>query len=122
MGVSRMAAMFMRFAMAVQIILGIGFWTGHWSGLVNVHMAVGLLFVLALWVIAVQALTRAKGLAAFALLWGVVIVAFGMTQQRLLIGDLHWIVRVLHLAVGLAAMSIAERLVGSGRTPVPTTA
>ena len=122
MGVSRMAAMFMRFAMAVQIILGIGFWTGHWSGLVNVHMAVGVLFVLALWVIAVQALTRAKGLAAFALLWGVVIVAFGMTQQRLLIGDLHWIVRVLHLAVGLAAMPIAERLVGSGRTPVPTAA
>ena len=110
MGVSRGLIVFMRIAMAVQVVLGIGFWTGHWTGLVNVHMAVGALFVLAFWVIAVRAIPRAKGLSAFALLWGVVILAFGMMQQRILIGELHWIIRVLHLAIGVAAMSIAERL------------
>ena len=110
MGVSRVLIVFMRIAMAVQIILGIGFWSGHWSGLVNVHMAVGALFVLSLWVIAGRAIPRAKGLAAFALLWGVVILGFGMMQQSILVGDLHWIIRVLHLAIGVAAMPIAERL------------
>ena len=37
----------------------------------------------------------------------------GMTQQAILPGDLHWIVRVMHLVIGLAAMPIAERLAGS---------
>jgi len=43
------------------------------------------------------------------------VLALGMTQQRILIGDLHWIIRVLHLVVGIAAMPIAERLVAGQR-------
>jgi hypothetical protein len=105
--------MFMRAAAAVQVILGIGFWTGHWANLVNLHMAIGMLYVLALWVIGGIALARrqAPGVAAVALLWGVLIVAIGMTQRGMLVGDLHWVVRVVHLVVSLAAMPFAERLV-----------
>ena len=116
MSVTRILLVFMRAAMAVLVILGIGFWTGHWRNLVNVHMAVGALFVVALWAIAgiAAAHTRPPGLVAAGFLWGVVVLAVGMTQQRILIGELHWIIRVLHLAVGIAAMPIAERL-GSGR-------
>ena len=33
----------------------------------------------------------------FALVWGAVVAWFGMAQQGLLIGEWHWIVRVLHL-------------------------
>jgi hypothetical protein len=110
--------MIMRVAMALLVILGIGFWTGHWRGLVNLHMMIGILFVLCLWIISGAAIAQKKqtGLAAFGLLWGLVIVALGMTQTRLLVGDLHWIVRVLHLAVGIAALPIAERLGSAGRT------
>ena len=111
MTVSRVSIMFMRVAAAVQLILGIGFWTGRWYGLVNVHMAIGVLFVLALWVIAVGAIPRQKGPAAFAILWGVIVIALGMTQRQILVGDLHWIVRVLHLVISIASMPIAERLV-----------
>jgi hypothetical protein len=53
------------------------------------------------------------GLAAFAIAWGLLVAGVGMTQQGLLPGDLHWIVRVMHLVIGLAAMPIAERLAGS---------
>jgi hypothetical protein len=69
-------------------------------------------FVLLLWDIALTALVRRVNppLAAFAILWGVVIAGLGFSQQRLLVGDLHWVVRVLHLVVGLSAMPIAERL------------
>ena len=113
MGVSRMLLVFMRAAMAVQVIVGIGFWTGHWAGLVNMHMAIGALFVIALWVIAgIAAAHRRPGqLVAFGFVWGVIVLTLGMTQQSILVGSLHWIIRVLHLAVGIAAMPIAERLV-----------
>jgi hypothetical protein len=41
-----------------------------------------------------------------------------MAQQAILIGDLHWIVRVVHLALGLATMPIAERLAAAARATV----
>jgi len=123
MSISRMLLVFMRAAMAVQVILGIGFWTGHWANLVNVHMAIGSLFVIALWVIAgiASAHGRPGRLVAFGFVWGVIVLALGMTQQGILVGDLHWIIRVLHLAIGIAAMPIAERLVG-GPQPAPARA
>lgn len=112
MGASRGLLMFMRAAAAVQVILGLGFWTGNWPGLVNIHMLIGVLFVLSLWTLAGVALSqrRAAGLAVFALLWGVVIAGLGMSQRGILVGDLHWVIRVLHLVISLAAMPIAERL------------
>ena len=123
MNISRILLVFMRAAMAVQVIVGIGFWTGHWTSLVNVHMAIGSLFVVALWVIAgiAAAHGRPGRLVAFGFVWGVVVLALGMTQQSILVGDLHWIVRVLHLVVGIAAMPIAERLV-AGPQPAPVRA
>lgn len=121
MSVSRILLVFMRAAMAVQVILGIGFWAGHWTSLVNVHMAIGSLFVISLWVISgiAGAHGRPGRVVAFGFVWGVVVLALGMTQQSILVGDLHWIVRVLHLVVGIAAMPIAERLVaGPQAAPV----
>ena len=104
--------MFMRIAAVVQVIVGIGLWTGHLYSLVDVHRTVGVLFVVALWSIAAIALVhrRATGLAAFAVVWGVVVAAVGFMQQLFLPGDLHWIVRVLHLVIAMASMPIAERL------------
>jgi hypothetical protein len=109
----------MRVTMGLQVAVGIALWTGHWYSLVNLHMAVGALFVLMLWGIAGIAIAHRQsvGLAAFAFVWGLVIVAFGMTQQRILPGDLHWIVRVMHLVVGFAAMPIAERIGGGVTRP-----
>ena len=111
--------MFMRIAALVQVVVGIGLWTGHLYAFADVHRTIGMLFVLALWGIAAIAVVqrRAAGLAAFAVVWGVVVAAVGFTQQQLLPGDLHWIVRVLHLAIAMASMPIAERLV-----PKPVTA
>ena len=104
--------MFMRVAALLQVVVGIALWTGHWYGFVSVHRTIGVLFVLALWIIAILALTqrRAAGLAAFAILWGLLVAALGFMQQGILIGDYHWVVRVLHLVIGLASMPIAERL------------
>lgn len=115
MRLSRSLLVVLRALALLLVVIGLGFWTGHWFGLRPVHMALGTLFVLVLWSLAVIALKsrRSTGLAVFALAWGVVIAAFGASQQGLLMGDLHWIVRVTHLALAMAAMPVAERLVRS---------
>ena len=112
MGVSRGLLVFMRVAALFQLVVGIGLWTGDLHSMVDVHRTVGVLFVLALWVIAVVAMVyrRAIGLAAFALAWGVLVAGFGFMQQGILPGDYHWIIRVLHIVIALASMPIAERL------------
>jgi len=96
----------------IQVLLGILFWTGRAIPLVPVHMTVGLIFVLGLWVLAgvgVQAQVDWR-LSALAAGWGAVVVALGMTQTRLLIGPMHWIVQVAHLLVGIAAMALGNVL------------
>ena len=112
---ARPLLMVLRALAGVLLVIGVGFWTGHWFGLRSVHMGVGTLFVLVLWSIAGMALRarRANGLAAFAIVWGVLLAGFGASQQGILIGDMHWIVRVVHLAMAMAAMPVAERLVRS---------
>jgi hypothetical protein len=96
----------------IQLLLGILFWTGHAYQYLPVHIVNGLLIVLTLWTAAVLALvarTR-RGLAVFGLLWGVALPAFGIEQAALLVGSMHWIVRVTHLAMGLTAMGVAGTL------------
>ena len=95
-----------------QLVLGIILWTGHARSLVNVHMVVGSLFVLGLWVLA-GAGGRARApipLVITTVLWGVIVLVFGMMQSRLLLGRLHWIVQAAHLLVGIIAMGLAGRL------------
>jgi hypothetical protein len=119
MKVSRGLLMFMRLAMLLQLIVGIALWTGHLVSLVDLHRTIGGLFVLALWIIAIIALVQRQspGLAVFGILWGLAIAGLGFMQQGILVGDLHWIIRVLHLVIGVAAMPIAEKLVSGAARP-----
>jgi hypothetical protein len=96
----------------VMILLGVLFWTGNALTLIPVHMLIGLLIVLILWVVAaLAALARANpGLVLLGVVWGLVVPALGVTQAALLPGDWHWLVRVLHLAVGLVALGLIEQL------------
>jgi hypothetical protein len=104
--------MFVRVSFVVQLVLGIGFLTGHFVDLVMIHQAIGTLFVLALWGVAIVALRSgaAKGPAIVAIVLGLVIAGFGSAQTQIMIGDMHWIVRVVHLVLAMVAMPIAERL------------
>ena len=109
---SQILLIVLRALIGFEVVLGIAFWTGHWYSLVSVHRTGGMLFVLTLWTIAALALAQRRnaGLAAFAIVWGLAIAGLGFSQQRILPGDLHWIVRVTHLVLAMAAMPIAERL------------
>jgi hypothetical protein len=106
----------------IMVVLGLLFWTGNALNLIGLHMLLGMVLVLLLWA---QAIVAARsgvsvGLVALAIAWGIIVVALGMTQNRLLPGDAHWVIKVLHLLVGIAAIGIAERLAGSvKRAAVP---
>lgn len=118
---ARMAGMLVGIAGLFQLVVGVLMWTGRALSLTNTHMAVGIVFVLALWTIATIA-TRSNvgsGLTAFAYLWGVVVVLFGIAQTRILPGPNHWIIRVLHLLVGLAAMGMAGAMTRRIREAAP---
>jgi hypothetical protein len=45
-----------------------------------------------------------------AIVWGVITLALGMTQTQLLPGAFHWVIQVIHLVVGLAAIGLGDRL------------
>ncbi len=105
-----------------QLVLGILFWTERALGLVQLHMALGGLFVLALWILAALAARAGapRGLVVTTVTWGVVLPLLGVAQYQLLPGASHWIIRVVHLLVGLAAMAFVGRLTMSvTRTPKP---
>lgn len=102
----------LRITGAIQIILGLLFWTGNAYSLIPVHILSGLILVLALWTLAVVALITGanRGLALVAIVWGVIVPVLGLTQSGLLQGSLHWIIEVIHLLVGLAAIGMGMRL------------
>jgi hypothetical protein len=106
------AQMVVRVTFLVQVVLGIAFWTGHLLNLVTLHILAGILLVLGLWTLA--ALGARAGapipLVVVAVLWGALLPVFGLTQDMILVGNLHWIIQVLHLLVGVAALGQAENL------------
>ena len=96
----------------VQLALGVLFWTGNATGLVDLHQLLGILLVLALWtqaVLAARAGVEAR-LVAVAAVWGLLVPIVGLTQTSLLTGSLHWLVQVIHLLLGVGLIALAERL------------
>lgn len=90
------------------LLLGILFWTGHALTLVPLHMLLGALLVLSMWMLVAISLhaRTAMGLAAVVLVWSLIVPLLGMAQMQLLPGGGHWVVQVLHLLVGIAAMGL----------------
>jgi hypothetical protein len=95
-----------------QILVGLAFWTNNGLSLVPVHMLVGLLLVIALWVLAVLAAFKgvSMGLVALAAVWGLIVLILGDMQAQLLPGEAHWVIEVVHLLVGLVAIGLGSRL------------
>jgi hypothetical protein len=101
-----------RLLAVVQLTLGVLFWTGNAFILIPLHMLSGLLLVLAIWVQAGLALRSGIhiGLPLLAVAWSMLVIGLGITQDSLLTGDLHWLIKVVHLLVGVAAVGQAEAL------------
>jgi hypothetical protein len=98
----------------VLLVLGFGFWSRHWYPAVPIHMRLGELLVLLLWVLTGLAM-RARvplGLIAAAFVWGFLTVYVGMNMNQWLPGPAHEAIRVIHFVIGLGAIGFGEVLGG----------
>jgi hypothetical protein len=112
---AKIASWVVRLGGLIMIVLGLLFWTGSALGLVQEHMTLGLLVVLALWVLAATAMQKGVGvgLVIGAFVLGLVVIGFGMAQESLMSGATRVVVeliRIVHLLLGLALISFGEIL------------
>lgn len=94
------------------IVLGFLFWAGHSFDLVPLHMRLGETLCALLWILAVLGIVQRLNpvLTIGAILWGLLVVMFGMNMGKLLPGPAHEVIRVLHFLIGLAAIALSEML------------
>jgi hypothetical protein len=113
--VVRITLMVLRVAVLLALILGLLMWTRLIEGgIVMLHMLLGLLVALSLWVLggAIATTKGGIGLAIGAFVFGLLLIWFGLNQQGMLVGDLHWLIQILHLLLGLFAAGFGEMIVG----------
>ena len=99
----------LRIAGAVALVLGLLIWAFQLDNITNIHMLFGLLVTLALLVISFLAtLTRGlRLLGIIGIVYAFVLPLLGVNQETLLVGNLHWLIQVLHLLVGVGALVLA---------------
>jgi hypothetical protein len=98
----------------IELILGLLFWTGDVRSLIPVHMLLGTLVVLALWLLAATASQMGvpAGMAIGAAIVGLLLAIVGFTQTSLVPGGAHWIIQAIHLILGMAAIASGEMIGG----------
>jgi len=109
--VFRIASIVLRLCGALAVILGILFWSGNALNLVPIHMLLGLLVVLSLWIVGIGQAFSSGGswpLAGGALLLGLLVIVVGMTQSSLIVGSFHWVIKVVHLLLGILAVGMGQ--------------
>jgi hypothetical protein len=114
--VIRVASIVLSFAGLLALILGFLVWIGTGLNLVQMHILLGLLAVGALWVIGIGQAFSTGGswvIAACALLVGGTLMFIGMTQASLMVGAFHWVIELIHLALGLLVIGIGH--IGAAR-------
>jgi hypothetical protein len=122
--VVRISLMVLRVAVLAALVLGILFWAGNADNLVLVHMGIGILVVISLWVMGIaQGLQGGSfGFALATFVVGFFVLLVGLFQTRWLIGPNHWIIQVIHLLLGLSAISLGEMIGGRYRKMMATKA
>jgi hypothetical protein len=98
----------------LQLAIGLALWSGNLLQYFQLHVLDGFVFTLALLAIVVLAafLRIGPGPVMVGIVLVVVLPVLGMTQLQILPGNLHWIVQVVHLLVGVAAIGFADWLAG----------
>ena len=118
----RITSNVLRACALLALILGIIFWTSSLEGpLVAIHMLLGILVVLSVWILGYAIATAPKGrnigLAVGAFVIGLLLLFVGLTQKGSLYlsPSSHWIVQAVHLILGLLAIGIGEAISGRYR-------
>ncbi len=118
MRVITISAWILRVGVLLAVILGILLWTGNFDTLKPIHMLVGIIVVLALWVIGlVQGFQKGGSfaLAVATFVVGLILVIVGLYQDQWALGSFHWIIQVIHLLLGLSTIGLGETIASRTR-------
>lgn len=110
MNLARVLQIIATIAAVGAVTLGMGTYT-H-ADFTSVHMLFGLLVALILLVLALMAVFT-KGLRRLGIIsvvYALIVPIFGVTQQMILAGELHWLIETAHLAVGFGALALIGRI------------
>jgi hypothetical protein len=114
----RNAATMIRVTGILQLVMGVFIWMGGAAMLIPVHMLIGVVFVIAIWVLGFRAVGArvASGLSVVLVALGAIVGALGMTQAQIMPGPNHGAIQGLHVLVGLMAMGLSEAVAKRLRT------
>ena len=103
------------------VLLGILLWTGHGPTLIPLHMEIGAVFVLSLWLLVILGAWARVGVPILVLtaVLSLVVPVLGVRQMALLPGSLHGLVQVTHLLVGVAAVGLGQLIYRRARKAQP---
>ncbi|MDH3442603.1 MAG: hypothetical protein OEN50_01655 [Deltaproteobacteria bacterium] len=114
--VIRISSAALTLAGLLALISGLLFWTGAALNLISMHMMLGLLAVAALWIIGIaQAISQGGSwiIAAAALIVGAMMIALGLNQASLMVGEYHWVIQITHLMLGVLTIGVGH--IGAAR-------
>src|ERR1051326_6280608 len=95
----------------ILLILGLLLWTGDVPlTLIPIHILLGVIMVLALWLLAATA--SQQGMALGIAVLGLITLVFGLMQHGLVPGGAHWVIQAIHLILGMAAVGSGEMIGG----------
>jgi len=99
-----------RIAGVITLLLGLTFWITSLNSIPGIHMLFGIVFVLSFLILSIMMVfTRGvRLLGAIGIVYALIIPVFGITQAGLLAGDLHWLIRIAHMLVGIGAMGVIQ--------------
>ncbi|MBV9615217.1 MAG: hypothetical protein JO031_07165 [Ktedonobacteraceae bacterium] len=118
--VVRITVNVLRASALLALILGVLNWVGLFpDSLIAIHMILGIIVVLSLWVLggAIATTPGGIGLAIGAFVLGLITFILGLTQKQLLPdpNSVHWVIQVVHLLLGLSAIGMGEAIAGRYR-------
>lgn len=102
-----------RLIVGVELTLGMVIWFVHVNS-VTLHIVLGLAITLILLVFSVLALMTSgmRRLGVIGILYTCILPGLGLTQYTLLVGNLHWLVQVFHLLIGVGSVGLIHIIGG----------
>lgn len=112
MNITLILQMIVRVVGLILLILGLLFWTGNAFSLIQVHIWLGYLLTLALFILIFQAFRAgvSLGLLIIAIVLGAALPFWGLNQGEIFPVSLHWLSQILHVLSGIIAIGLAEML------------
>ena len=98
----------LRIAGLGALVLGLLIWFAQLN-VISIHMLFGITVALTLLIVSLIAVfTRGMRLmGGIGIVYAFILPTFGLNQDLLLIGDLHWLIQIAHMLVGIGALALA---------------